>query len=58
LELGLTGDPGTAVVRSSAFGLLAILKGVGYEPAAGVASAVLLIVAHLLGCFPFQMNLQ
>jgi hypothetical protein len=58
LELGLTGDPGTDVVRSSAFGLLVTLKGVDYEPSAGVASAVLLIVAHLLDHSPFQMNLQ
>jgi hypothetical protein len=58
LGLGLTGDPGTAAVRSSASGLLVTLTGLDYEPSAGAASAVLLIVAHLLGHSPFQMNLQ
>jgi hypothetical protein len=58
LGLALTGDPGTAAVRSSAFGLLVTLTGLDYEPVAGAASAVLLTVEHLLGHSPFQMNLQ
>jgi hypothetical protein len=48
----------TAAVTPSAFALQVTLTGLGYEPTADAASAVLPISACLLGHPPFQKNLK